>query len=307
MAENVVKESMHISWRKRLFARSSATQRRRFTRSRAGNIMYTLFILAAGLFSVVPMVYSIITSFKPLDELLLFPPRFFVQRPTLENYLVLPKLLSNLSVPLSRYIFNSVFVSISTTFLYVLVASMSAFVISKSNIKGRKFLFMVIQFVLLFNSYTLGVPQYLIFSWTRLIDTYWIYILPSLPSTMGVFLMKQYMDGCIPDTLLQAAKIDGAGHFRIFWGIVVPMVKPAIMTLTLFAFRDSWAAAPGDTIFKEQYRSLQAIMGQVASGGVARAGSAMAVTVIMMIPPILVYLVTQSNIMETMSSAGIKE
>ena len=285
---------------------SKQNQTRRFTRSKVGNFFYIFFIVAFGLFSTLPLVYCIATSFKPLDELMVFPPRFFVRRPTMQNYLVLPGLLSNLRVPLSRYLFNSLFVCIVSTFLYVVVATMAAFVLARSEIKGKKVIFALIQFALLFNGYTLGVPRYLIYSGMKIIDTYWVLILPHIASTMGVFLMKQYMEGAMPVALLEAARIDGAGPYRIFYQIALPIVKPCWLTLTLFGFRDAWATVPDGTVFSETLKTLPTIMGQITAGGIARSGSAMAVSVIMMIPPILVYMISQSNVMESMSSAGIK-
>lgn len=281
-------------------------QTKKYTRSKAGNIFYVVILTAFGLFSVLPLVYSIVTSFKPLDELMIFPPKFFVSRPTIQNYTALPGLLSNLRVPLSRYIFNSVFVSVITTVFYVMFATMAAFTISKGNIRGKKVIFTVVQYALLFNALTLAVPQYLIFTYLNVIDSYWAYILPQLAGSMGVFLMKQYMEGSVPDALLEAARIDGAGPFRIFFQIVFPMVKPCIMTLTLFGFREIWASVPNGTIFNETLKTLPMIMTQITAGGIARSGSAMAVTVIMMIPPVAVYMVSQSNVLESMNSAGIK-
>lgn len=285
---------------------SKVSQSKRFTRSKAGNVVYVTFLVFFGLFSMLPLIYCVATSLKPLDELMIFPPRFFVRRVTWQNYMVLPSLLSNLKVPLSKHIFNSVFVSAVTTFLYVVCSTMAAFSLSKSDIKGRKVMFIIVQFALLFNTYTLAIPQYLIYSYLGIVDTYLVYILPMLAGTMGVFLMKQYMESSIPDALLEAAKIDGAGPFRIFWQIVLPMVKPCIMTLTLFGFRDVWSAVPNGTIFSETLKTLPMIMSQITAGGIARSGSAMAVTVIMMIPPIAVYMVSQSNVLESMNSAGIK-
>ena len=285
---------------------SKVSQSKRFTRSKAGNVVYVTFLVLFGLFSMLPLIYCVATSLKPLDELMIFPPRFFVRRVTWQYYMVLPSLLSNLKVPLSKHIFNSVFVSAVTTFLYVVCSTMAAFSLSKSDIKGRKVMFIIVQFALLFNTYTLAIPQYLIYSYLGIVDTYLVYILPMLAGTMGVFLMKQYMESSIPDALLEAAKIDGAGPFRIFWQIVLPMVKPCIMTLTLFGFRDVWSAVPNGTIFSETLKTLPMIMSQITAGGIARSGSAMAVTVIMMIPPIAVYMVSQSNVLESMNSAGIK-
>ena len=285
----------------------SQSAARRYTRSKAGNVCYLVFISFFALFSVLPLIYSVVTSFKPLDELLAFPPKFFVVRPTLNNYLVLPKLLSNLTVPLSRYVFNSIFICVVSTSALVIISAMAAFVLAKTKLKGKNVFFLIIQFSLLFNSYTLAIPQYLIFSEMRIIDTYWVYILPFLPSTMGVFLMKQYMETSVPDTLLEAAKIDGAGYMRTFSQIIFPMIKPVILTLSLFAFRDIWSAQPQGTIFSENMKILPSVMAQITAGGIARSGSAMAVTVIMMLPPILIYFFTQSNVTETMNSAGIKE
>ena len=289
-----------------LFSLKSA-EYRRYTRNKFGSFMYVLFLIAFACFSVLPLVYCIATSFKPLDELLIFPPRFLVQRPTLQNYAAIPGLLSNLRIPLSRYIFNSVTISVVSTLGYILASSMAAFTLSKSDLRGKKVIFSLVQYALLFNSYTLAIPQFLIFSALGMIDTYSVYILPTLASTMGVFLMKQYMEGSIPGALMEAARIDGAGPFRTFFQIALPLVKPCVMTLLLFGFLGAWGTTGGGTIFSESIKTLPTIMSQIMAGGLARAGSSMAVTVIMMIPPIIVYLVSQSNVLKSMNSAGIKE
>lgn len=280
---------------------------KRFTRSKAGNFFYMFFLLIAGLFSMLPLIYAVLTAFKPIDELLIFPPRFFVQRPTVTNFLALPDLLSSLQIPLSRYIYNSIFIAVITTFLYIISSAMAAFALSKGKFKGRNAYFWVIQVALMFNAYTLSIPSYIVYSKMHIIDTYWIYILPNLASTLGVFLVKQYIEGYIPDALLEAAKIDGAGYFKVFWRIVMPTIKPAWLTLTLFGFRDVWANVPSSTVFTEKIKTLPMITSQITAGGIARSGSAMAMTVIMMIPPIAVYMISQSNVMEAMTSAGIKE
>ena len=280
---------------------------KRFTRSRAANVLFVSFLLLAGLFMVLPLIYSVMTSFKPLDELLAFPPKFYVTRPTLHNYLVLPSLLDNLQVPFSRYAFNSLFISVVITVGHIIVAGMASFSLSFCKSKVISTVFWSVQVALLFNGYTLGIPQYLIFSKLGMIDTYWVYILPALQSTTGVFLMKQYMDVSVPKALMEAALLDGAGYYRIFWRLVMPLVKPAWLTLALFAFRDAWAIQPGGTIFSESLKTLPVAMNQIAASGIARSGSVMAATVLLMIPPIAVYLVSQSNVMETMSSAGMKD
>lgn len=280
---------------------------KRYTRSKAGNVLFFVFLALAGFFCTLPLIYCVCTAFKPLDELLVFPPKFFVDRPTVGNFTMIPALLESLRVPLGRYLFNSVFISIVSTLLHIIAASMAAFAFSKSGLKSGVVIFLIIQFSLLYNGTTLGLPQYLIFSKLHMIDTFWVYILPAIPSSMGAFLMKQYMDSSIPDSLLDAARIDGAGVFRMYAQIAMPTCKPAWMTLILFSFQGMWSTIPSGTIFKEELKTLPYALSSIASGGITRAGSAMAASVLLMIPTVIVYFVTQSNVMETMSTSGMKD
>lgn len=279
----------------------------RYTRSKVGNFFYFVILFLAGAFTLLPLIYCIVTSFKPLDELLIFPPKFFVSRPTLGNYKSIFPLLGKLEVPVSRYFFNSIFIAVVSTFLHIAAASLAAFCFAKSKVKGAGILFWIVQLMLLYSSVTLGVPQYFIFSKLHLIDTYWVYILPAIPSSMGCFLMKQYIDVAVPDAFLEAASIDGAGIPRIWWKIVMPIIKPSWMTVMLFSFQTMWTVVPAGTIFSEQLKTLPQVMSSIAAGGIARSGSAMAITVIMMIPPVVVFMISQSNVIESMSSSGIKE
>lgn len=305
-SSNIVKFKQNFKRAFHIVDKNSRSQIKRFNRSKFGTFMYLLLIISAGLFSVLPLIYCVCTSFKPLDELLVFPPRFFVHRPTFQNYKILPDLLSNLQVPLSRYVFNTLFVSIVGTLINVFFASLCSFSLSKSNLKFNKIIFMVIQFSLMFSAYTLSIPRYLINSKIGIMDTYWVYLLPSIPSATSVFLMKQYVESYIPDALLESADIDGASFFKTYWLIALPAMKPVLLTVFLFSFRDMWALAPSSEIFTEELKTLQMIVPQLTAGGIARSGSSMAMTVILMIPPICIYLFTQSNVMETMNSAGIK-
>ena len=279
----------------------------RLSRSAGGTVAIFLFLIIIGVFMALPIVYSLVQSIKPMEEIFAYPPKFFVKNPTFDNYIQVYQLCQNLWVPLSRYIFNSLFITLVTSVLNIIFSAMAAFSLSKGTYRGKGVIFLIIQFALMFNAYVLSVPQYLIFSKLKMVDTYWVYILPQLAGTLGVFLIKQYIEGYVPDALIEAAKIDGAGYIRIFWRIIMPIIKPAWLTVTLFAFRDIWAAIPNGTIFEEELKTLPQIVTQITAGGVARNGSAMAITTIMMIPPVIVYLISQSNVVEAMSSAGIKE
>ncbi len=281
-------------------------QYKRYTRSKAGNVMFFTFLAMAGAFSVLPLIYCFCAALKPMDELLVFPPTIFVKRPTLENFITLPTVLGSLGIPLSRYFFNSLLASVAGTICHIIAASLAAFVFSKTKIRGRHILFTIVQFALLYNGYTLAIPQYLIFSKMRIIDTYLVYILPAIPSAMGCFLMKQYIDVSVPDSLLEAACIDGAGPFKIYARVVMPLVKPVWMTLFLFSFRDQWSNISSGTIFSEQLKTLPQILSTITAGGIARMGCAMAATVLLLIPPIFVFVISQANVLETMGHSGIK-
>ena len=183
---------------------------------------------------------------------------------------------------------------------------MAAFVLSKTEMKFNRLIFTVVQFSLLFNAYTLSVPQYIVYSKIGIINTYLAYIVPAAASSMGVFLMKQYMDGYVPYALIEAAHIDGAGWIGIFTRIVLPIVRPCVLTLVMFSFLGIWNSVPSGTIFSESLKTLPTVMSTIAAGGLARSGSSMATSVILMIFPIAVYLISQGSIKETMGSAGIK-
>ena len=255
---------------------------------------------------VLPMYYAIITSLKPLDELWIFPPHFWVAKPTLKNFADLFSNLSNSWVPFSRYIFNTVFISVVGTFGHVIIASMAAYALSKKRFYGSQTIFKVIVTSLMFSGST-AIPTFIIMSKLGLIDTYWSIILPAFSSTLGLYLMKQHMESMVKDTIIEAAKIDGAGEMRIFWTIVMPMVKPAWLTLIVFSFQGLWNSTGATYIYTEQLKTLNYAISQIISAGISRAGAGAASVVFMMILPIAVFMFSQSNIVETMSSSGIKE
>ena len=201
-------------------------------RSRGGNFVMFFLLFVCGAFMVLPIVYSILQSLKPLNEINLFPPRFFVTQPTLSNYKKLLNLSANLWVPFSRYVFNSFFISITVTVLSVLISSMCAYPLAKYQFPGSKWIFRIIVLALLFSTQVTYIPQYVLLSKMKMINTYWAMILPPLSGTLGLYLMKQYMTA-LPDSLLEAAKLDGAGSFRQFWSITLPMISPTIFYLVI--------------------------------------------------------------------------
>lgn len=275
-------------------------------RSRGGNFVMFFLLFVCGAFMVLPIVYSILQSLKPLNEINLFPPRFFVTQPTLSNYKKLLNLSANLWVPFSRYVFNSFFISITVTVLSVLISSMCAYPLAKYQFPGSKWIFRIIVLALLFSTQVTYIPQYVLLSKMKMINTYWAMILPPLSGTLGLYLMKQYMTA-LPDSLLEAAKLDGAGEYRVFWTIVMPNVKPAWLTLVIFSFQSIWNSSNNSYIYKEQLKMLPTVMSQMAASGVARVGVGAAASVVLMIPVILLFIFTQRNIIDTMANSGMKD
>ena len=279
---------------------------KKLNRSTGGNVVLFLVLLVGGAFMALPLVYAVVQSIKPMVELFIFPPRFTVRRPTLDNFRMLISVASNLWVPFERYLFNSVFVSLVGTVGHVLLASMAAYPLAKHKFPGSKILFNVIVLSLLFSNQVTYLPQYIVMARAGLIDSYWSIILPSFAMTLGLYLMKQFMEQ-IPDTVLEAARIDGASETRICFQIVMPQVRPAWLTLIIFAFQSIWNQTGLSFIFSEEYKLLPTILRQISAGGIARAGVSSAATMLLIIPPILTFLITQSSVIETMAHSGMKD
>ncbi|MDD4413132.1 MAG: carbohydrate ABC transporter permease [Oscillospiraceae bacterium] len=277
----------------------------RVSRSVSGNILIFLLLALVGCFMVLPFVYSILQSFKPMNELFLFPPRFYVTSPTWNNYFMLTQQVNSTWVPFTRYLFNSIFVTICATVGQVFFCSMGAFVLSKGRIRNRNFIFSVIVTMLLFTGETTTIPRYLIMSFLGIINTYLAIILPALATPLGLFLMKQFMDG-IPNSLLESARMDGASPLRTYWSIVMPIARPVWLTLTIFSFQTIWSQEGLEYIYNESIKMLPTLFRQISAGGIARAGVAAAAAVVMVIPPITVFIVSQSKVIDTMAYSGIK-
>lgn len=289
----------------KIYIRSHKTVR--LSRSKAGDIGVFIFLLLICAFMILPMLYSVIQAFKPLDELFLYPPRFFVRNPTTQNFSDVFYLTESLEVSFLRYVFNSVFITVAGTAIYIILASAAGYALGKGTFKGKSALSALVVWALLFRPEVTAIPQYVIVSKLGMVNTYWALILPALASTMGVFLIRQFVVVAIPDATLEAARIDGASEYRIFFKIVMPGIKPALMTAIIFTFQSLWNSASGTQfIFSEKLKGLPNVLSTIVAGGIARAGAASAVSVILMIPPIIVFLISQSSVMETMTHSGLK-
>ncbi len=278
---------------------------RRRNRSLGVDITLTIFLGFFGLFSLFPLVMIVVNAFKPMSEVFIFPPKLVVENPTLNNFFDLGSIIEEFDIPFSRYAFNTLFITGLGTAGTVLLGSMAAFPLAKYEFPGSKFMSQLIVYSLMFSGSVTAIPNYFIMSSIGLVDTYWSVILPAIGGTLGLYLMKNFMVQ-IPDELLEAAKIDGASEMQTFFGTVMPLCKPAWITLIILSVQGLWGNSGGVFIYSEELKPLSYVLSQIVGSGIARTGVSSAVSLIMLIVPISVFVVSQSNVIETMASSGMK-
>ena len=279
---------------------------KKLNRSAAGNTILFILMTICGLAMILPLVMIVNNSLKPLDELFQFPPKIFVRNPTLENFSDLFVQVNDSWVPFSRYILNTVIITGGGMVGHVIIASMAAYPLSKHEFPGKKILFTFVVMSMMFSWQVTQIPQYMIISWLKINNTYLALILPACSFGMGLYLMKQFMEQ-IPDSLIESARLDGASEYRTFWSIVMPNVKPAWLTLAIFQFQQMWGNTGSTFLRDEQLKPLQYSLNQIAAGGAARAGAGAAVTFIVAAVPITFFLICQRNVLETMTTSGMKD
>ena len=286
--------------------RHVAKRHNKVNRSPVTTVFLFVFICIMGLFMVIPLVLIISNSLKPFNELWIFPPKLFPINPTLRNFRDMITVMSDSVVPFSRYLFNTVFITGVGTAGHLIIASMAAFVLAKYDFPGGKTFFRLVTVAMMFSGYVTAIPNYLIINALGWVDTYWAIIIPAFASPMGLFLMKQFMEG-LPTSLIEAAKIDGASEWKVFADIVMPNVKPAWMTLIIFSVQALWNNKAATFIYSEERKTLVYALQQIQSGGIARTGQGAAVLVVVMIVPIAIFIFSESQILETMASSGLKD
>ena len=284
----------------------SVNRSSRVNRSRLGTAGLFVFMVIFGIIMALPLALIISNAFKPQDELWVFPPRLIPNNPTLENFRNMFNVMSSSWVPFFRYLFNTVFITIVGSVGHVIISSMCAFPLAKKKFPGRKVIFKIIVLSLMFNATVTAIPNYLVMSGLKWIDTYLALIVPAFGASIGLYLMKQFMEQ-LPDPLLEAARIDGANQWYTFWNIVMPNVKSAWLTLFLLSFQSLWGIGTTKFIYKEELKTLPYALSQILAGGIARAGVGAAVSVLMMSVPITIFVLCQSRIIESMATSGMKD
>ena len=281
-------------------------KQKQLNRSKAGNGLLFVLMFICGIFMALPLVMIVNNALKPLDEIFQYPPRIFVKNPTMENFSDLFVLMNDSWVRFSRYILNTLIITVSGTVGHVIVASFAAYPLAKHSFPGKKIIFGLVVLSMMFSYNVTQIPNYMIITWLGMNNTYLALILPAWQYGMGLYLMKQFMEQ-IPNSLLESARLDGASEIRTFWTMVMPNVKPAWLTLAIFQFQQMWSQTGNQFLRSEQLKPLQYALQQITAGGTARAGAAAAVSFIIAAIPIIFFLVCQSNVIETMTTSGMKD
>lgn len=278
---------------------------RKFQRNQ---IPFYLYLIPVAVFMGLPIIYILNHAFKPMDELFAFPPRFFVANPSLDNFRNLFRTAAGASIPVSRYIFNSLVVTVSVVFLSVLMSTMAGFALSKMKFRLKKPLFELNNLALMFVPVAVTIPRYLTITAMGILDTYFAHILSLLAMPVGLFLIKQFIDQ-VPDSLMEAAQIEGASAFTVYRRVVLPLIKPAIATGAILSFQMVWNNIETSALFtsSENIRTLSFYMNTLTSVGTVQGqGMAAAASLIMFIPNLVLFIIMQSSVMNTMAHSGLK-
>ncbi len=279
-----------------------------------GQIKIIIMLLPLVLFMGLPIVFIINHAFKPMEELFAFPPKFFVSHPTFDNFTKLFKLSRTSGIPMSRYVFNSIIVTGTVVFSSIVLSTAAGFALSKLKFKGKFALMNINQAALMFVPVAVMIPRYLTVNMLGLTNTYFSHILPLIPLPVALFLVKQFIDQ-VPDSLIEAAYIDGANDFKVYFKIIIPMIKPAIATAAILVFQQVWANLETSNFYVNDeglktlgfYMNTLATQTDISSGvNIAGQGLAAAALLIMFIPNLILFIVLQNSIMNTMAHSGIK-
>lgn len=280
---------------------------KRFDKSQ---IKFFIILVPIAFMMALPILFIFSHALKPTSELFEWPPKFIPRNPTLDNFTQLFNQAAESTIPFSRYVANSIYVTVIGVILTIIITTLSAFALSKLRFKGKQTLFNINQYALMFVGTAVSIPRYLTISVLGLTDTMAVHIIPLLALPVGLFLVKQFIDQ-IPNELIEAAKLDEASDFQVYTRVIIPIIKPAIATVAILAFQTFWNNMETSNLFinDESYRTLAFYLSTLASGvgnTVAGQGMAAAASLIMFAPNLIFFVIVQSKVMDTMAHSGIK-
>ena len=286
--------------------KSFRTRKSGVNRSVFGNVFILIILLMIAAFMILPFFYSAVQAFKPMEEIFAYPPRFFVKNPTWDNFSQMWRISDSLYIPFSRYVFNTVFVTVAGIVLSMVVSTLAAFPLAKFDFPGNAAFSKLVTMALLFTGPVTALPQYIIVTKLGMFNTFWAVLLPTVGGPLNIFLMKNFFTQ-VPDSIIEAATIDGAGKLSILARVCLPLIRPAMLTTIIFTFQALWNSTGGNYIVTEDMKLLPTMMSQLSTSGIARTGIGAAASLMMIIPSLVIFVILQSRVVETMAYSGIKE
>lgn len=267
-----------------------------------GSIFRTVFLMVMTFIILVPITWFVLSSFKDLTDLSARPPKIFPSQWAFENYTEAFKMYNY-----SRYFMNSVFVTTVATVLTLIINSMAAFAFSKYNFRGRDGLFVLTLAMIMIPLQVILIPIYLVVANLGLVNTYWGMIIPAAATPTGVFILRQYML-TIPDELIEAARIDGAGEFRIFARIVLPLCRPALAVVAIFSILWRWNDFLWPLLIaqREELYTLPVALALLNGQLVVPYNIVLAMSVMSIIPVLFMFIFMQRQIIQGIAQSGVK-
>ncbi len=298
---------LHRNKRRRAKLWGSGINPRHFHRSQ---LKFYAYLIPMAIVMALPILYIIMTAFKPAGELFAYPPRFFVRNPTLDNFANLFQMASDTAVPATRYLVNSIVATLIVVLATLLMTAATAFVLSKKNFRGKKLLLEINNTALMFVPIAVAIPRYFIIIALGLKNSFWANVIPLLAMPVGLFLVKQFVDQ-LPNALVEAAVIDGASDFTILRKIIIPLIRPALSTVAILAFQSAWTATEASVQYIESsnlktFAFYVSTLANSTGNTVAGQGIAAAGTLLVFVPNLILFIIMQSKVMDTMVHSGIK-
>ncbi len=275
-----------------------------------GQLKILAYMVPICIVMALPILFIVMNAFKPVDELFAYPPRIYVKNPTLQNFVDLFQLTSQTNIPMSRYLVNSIIITVLTVVLTIYLSAWAGYALSKKKFKGRGFLFSVNQTALMFVPVAVQIPRYFVIVYFGLSDNFLANVLPLLAAPTCVFLVKQFIDQ-IPDSLIEAAVLDGATDFQVMRRIIMPLIKSPLATVGILSFSSAWNSVEASTYYinndsLKNFAFYVSTLSSQSGNVVAGAGVSAAASLIMFLPSLILFIILQSRVMNSMVHSGIK-
>jgi multiple sugar transport system permease protein len=281
-----------------------ATFKQSWFRRNRGQILLAVLLLAGCLVTLLPFIWMFFGAFKSSSEIIRVPPTFWPQQPTLGNF---RKIFDDSAVPLGHFYLNSIIVSVSVVVLTLFTSSLAGFIFAKYKFFGKNLLFLLVLATIMIPFPVLMIPSYLILVKLKLIDTLWSLILPSAMNAFGIFLMKQFIE-TVPNDYIDAARIEGASEWMIYWKVIIPQVGPSLATLGILTFMTQWNNYlwPLVVITTNERRTLPIMLTWYNSAHAQSYDMIMTASVLVVVPILIVYSFCQRWIIQGFAMSGMK-